>query len=452
MATDDLPIYLQLTALVVHPRESLDTEYKDWFNWRTEEGKATIAKAVMALANHGGGYLVLGFEEMKQRLESRPRPQHIAEITQDGVNAIVARYAEPAFHCEMYNIEHPESGTLHPVVKIPGSTVPVTCRREQKESGILHHKIYIRKPGPKSEEPKTAEDWRILLNRCVRAERVDLLNAIRTIVTGQTETQGSADRPASGLERYCQAALSRWQELVSNLPVESAARFPHGYYEMGFLLVDATPADDMNELRERLWDTQTVKLSGWTPFSHMRVPQWAPYIFDDFIEAWLGRAKADRIWNDPVHADFWRASLDGKLYTIRGYIEDGELATANEKLPGTLFSDAIPSIKIAEGFLFASRLAALFTGVEQIEVRCRFTGLQGRSLLLSDNLGSVVGPGPESHQDEVPLTGQFHIQEIHNNLAEIVHSLVKDLYVRFGFYTVPVEHVHRLLSRMRRYS
>ena len=62
--------------------------------------KAIIAKAAIALSNHEGGYLMLGFKEQAQILESKPRPRDIPEITQDDANGIIRRYAEPEFHCE----------------------------------------------------------------------------------------------------------------------------------------------------------------------------------------------------------------------------------------------------------------------------------------------------------------------------------------------------------------
>ena len=55
----------RLTDLVENPRETLDVELKDWLDLRgSQEHKAQLAKALLALANHGGGYLLIGFEEI----------------------------------------------------------------------------------------------------------------------------------------------------------------------------------------------------------------------------------------------------------------------------------------------------------------------------------------------------------------------------------------------------
>ena len=72
-----------------------------------------------------------------------------------------------------------------PFVLVPGGErVPVMCRRDA--DGIIQkQQCYIRKPGPKSEEPFTAAEWRTLLDRCIRTGRDDLLEAIRIIVEGR---------------------------------------------------------------------------------------------------------------------------------------------------------------------------------------------------------------------------------------------------------------------------
>lgn len=456
MANEQPPDYLhlQLERFIIYPIEDLDLEYKSWLNLGEERDKATLAKAAIALANHGGGHIVLGFQENGQTLQSAARPPHIPEITQDTVNSTIRRYAEPEFHCQLYNIVHPRSDITHPIIRVPGSDVPVMSRRSQSDAGVSQHRCYVRKPGPRSEEPHTADEWRHLLDRCIRARREDMLDAIRSIVSGQAEDQELSTKPIESLERYCSDAYERWIELVSDLlPVDSQARFPYGYYEIGFSLAGAIPAEDLTELLDRLRIAQEVKLSGWPTFLHMSVPEWAPYPYEDGVEAWVGRPVANPIWNDPSHADFWKVSLDGKLYTIRGYIEDGELAQQRGSAPGTEFTNSVPIIKITEGLLFARRLAATFEGVEQIAIRCRFTGLEERSLLLVDYpMPRLTEVGPTIHDPKVILTAQVSLKQVDDNLIEIIHSLVKPLYERFEFYQIPITHVQSMLNHLRRYS
>ena len=193
-----------------------------------------------------------------------------------------------------------------------------------------------------------------LLNRCLRAGREDMLEAIRSIVSGRVESQNPAPNVLSELQTYCNEAHERWEELVAGEPEESPARFPHGYYEMGFSLVGAQPANGLAEVQSKLAIAQRIQLTGWPAFLGMSTPGWAPYPYEDFVEAWVGRpVRANSMEREPEFCDFWRASTDGKLYTIRGYFEDG-LAQVQA---GEIFDVNFPVWRIAEGILFAGRFA-----------------------------------------------------------------------------------------------
>jgi len=52
-----------LLTLVNHPRETLEVEIKDWLNLDEKEHQADLVKAILALCNHGGGYILIGFRE-----------------------------------------------------------------------------------------------------------------------------------------------------------------------------------------------------------------------------------------------------------------------------------------------------------------------------------------------------------------------------------------------------
>ena len=427
-----------LLPLITEPREDLAHEYKYWLDLTSKDhkDKATLAKAAIALANHGGGFIVIGFAEQEQTLESRPRPEEIPEITQDSVNEAIRRYADPEFHCEVHEVPHPDTGVSHMVVTVP-TTLPVPVMSKQgyqHKEVIAKNSYYIRKPGPRSEQPQTAEEWRTLLNRCVRANQDELLEAIRSIVTGRVETQDSIPNALDDLRDYCTSALGRWEELVSNEPDNSPARFPHGYYEMAFSLSGATPTNDLIELKNRLSEAGRINLSGWPPFS---VSPQTPKSHEDFVEAWFGQLYNNNDWisRGPDYCDFWRASRDGKLYTIRGYDEDNEIYHNN---PGCLFDITLPIWRIGEGLLFASRFAETFEEVDQIAVYCRYTGLKDRYLM-----------SRSSSTDKVILTDQITQQQAQDNLAEFLHPFLQRLYEKFNFYELPFDLVAKEVQRLR---
>jgi hypothetical protein len=440
-----MPSIKDLEPLVTEPREDLSVEYKGWLDLTMNEHRAIVAKAAIALVNHGGGFIVLGMADEPAGLASRPRPAAIPEITQDAINAAIRRYATPEFHCEVYVVPHPVTRVVHPIVSIPGTlTEPVMSKRDCL-GVIAQARCYIRKPGPRSEEPQTAEEWRILLNRCVRAGRDDMLEAIRSIVSGRVELRAAPLGALQALKAFCAAARARWQVLTANEPEEGPAHFPHGFYEMGFSLVGAVPAAGLADLQDRLRQARRIKLTGWTPFLDMTTPEWAPYPHENFIEAWVGRTLANRLPRTPAHSDFWRASPTGELYTIRGYAED-EL---ENRPPGQVLDITLPVWRVGEGILFAARLAETFAEVEAIAIRCRFTGLNDRSLVSVSGDRAIFGDDV-SRTDEIALETLATTEQLRDNLAEVLHQLLTPLYERFAFFRLPIVLVEEELARMSR--
>ncbi len=313
------------------------------------------------------------------------------------------------------------------------------------ENVIAQNRCYIRKPGPRSEEPQSREEWRALLNRCVRAQREDMLDAIRAIVTGRVEVAAAGPNAEERFAAFVDGARQRWEQLVADLPPDAPARFPHGYYEMAFALDGAEPTASLGELQERLGVARRIKLTGWSTFLQMNSTGLAPYPHGEFVEAWVGRpVRPESMQARPAHCDFWRASPAGQLYTVRGYAEDG----LDRFTPGTVFDLSMPVWRIGEGLLFAARLAETFEGVDRISIRCRFTGLEGRELTSVDGRRHVW-EGRISHTPEVTLRGAATPQQIRDNLAEVLLPLLTPLYERFDFFQLPAVLVGQESQRLQ---
>ena len=440
-----MPSIRDLQPLVAEAREDLDREYKDWLDLTTNEHRATLAKAAIALVNHGGGFIVLGFEEVASDLKSHARPSNISEITQDAVNAAIWRYSSPGFHCEVHAVPHPTTRIVHPVIVVPGTmTEPVMCKRDCPNV-IAQNKCYIRKLGPRSEEPQTGEEWRALLSRCVRAGRDDMLEAIRAIVSGRVDAPPASPGIADALRSFCDAAQQRWSALANTLPEGASGRFPHGHYEMGFALVGAQPATGLADLQERLGHARRIKLTGWTPFLDMMTPGWSPYPHENYIEAWVGRPIPGKGDGGPSHSDFWRVSPAGMLYTIRGYAEDA----LQDRPAGQLFDITMPVWRVAEALLFARRLADTFQDVDAIAIWSRFTGLQGRRLVSVTGSRAVFGDDVCETSDFI-IEAQATLPQIDDNLVEVMHRLLVPLYERFSFFRLSEVLVEEELAKMTR--
>lgn len=440
-----MPTREELISLVVEPAESLSIEHKSWLDITEREAQATLAKAAIALANHGGGIIVLGMrgDDAAAGLESQPRPEHINRYRQDDINAAVNRFADPQLHCGLQFGRHPQSEVEHAFVIVPaGERVPVMSRRDCV--GIINaQRCYIRKPGPRSEEPFTAAEWRALLDRCVRAGRDDLLDAIRLIVEGRA---GEAPNQAAleVLAAFSDACLARWEALTDPLPPQDAGRMPHGRYELTFEIDDAPPAPSLATLRQRLASAGEIKHTGWGPFVTLHRPELAPRVVDGTIEAWLGVPDAERFQRTPAHCDFWRATPRGQLFLLRGYDED----MSDRAQPGDSFDITLPVWRVGEAMLFVARLARQFDENPLVRVRCRYLGLHGR-VLRSLHGRRALFDNRHAFDDEVTLQAEASAEELEENLAEVLHPMLMPLYERFDFFELPRLLVTEELAAMR---
>jgi len=435
-----------LQPLIDTPKEELAAEYKTWLDLSRNEGKATLTKAAIAIANHGGGYVILGFDEEGENLISAPRPDNFPDVTQDTVNAAIRRYATPEFHCEVHMILSRDTGVEHPVICIPrDQTEPVMSKRDCN-GVIAQNRCYVRKPGPRSEEPQTSEEWRALIGRCVRANREDMLESIRSIVSGRVDAVVSPKNTHEALRQFCGNAFSRWQEFTDETPVDSPSRFPDGFYEMGFALLDAEPTQSLSVLQERLQHTRNVRMTGWGPFLAMNRSEWHPYAYEGMVEAWVGCPVGDRVSEiEPAHADFWRADREGNLYTIRGYTEDSLV-----NIPaGQVIDITLPVWRVGEAAYFATRYAAQFEAVEAIAIYVRFTGLNGRALT-SINGRRLLFDDRLCRTDEVVLETTTSVAQLRDNMVEVIHELLRPLYEAFSFFELSAVLVEEELARMRR--
>ena len=82
----------QLADFLRRPREDLDIEIKGWLDLNENGDRATLAKAVIALANHGGGHLVIGWNEQAGQFVPAPgRPPDLSGFTPDAVQDAIKK-------------------------------------------------------------------------------------------------------------------------------------------------------------------------------------------------------------------------------------------------------------------------------------------------------------------------------------------------------------------------
>jgi hypothetical protein len=405
-----------LRDMVEAPCRSLEVEYKSWRNLDHTEDRAELARDIAALANHGGGFIVFGFDE--RTLTPDDTDPFRTDCTIDRITAIVRAYLDPPIRCDVVPVMS-TAGVVHPVIRVAGhDATPVCVRQDGPVIGsvklIERGAYYIRKhgpiaagrhigiPRPQSGRIEIPQDWAPLIRRCVRRDREVLLGMLEAAIEGRAQTPDLAQR----LLIWHRAARAAFLALVPRSPVADSLARRHYALSYGFELIRPEmlePAQLADALRRTVFALQPQFRSGWNMFDppYRRAVQ-ARFVLDpesgdeeqDFLEtAWL----RDR--NPGETADFWRVSPRGLASIVRGYAEDMTQSSPLPPIrPGTCLSPSTLTQEVAELVCHARAFARLFGGVRRVAFRCEWWGLAGRELFDTDARWAHRGPAPDDRR------------------------------------------------------
>jgi len=431
-----------------HPRESLECEYKTWLDLNQEEDRADLAQAALAMANHGGGVIVIGYQEANGKWQpSVSRPASLASYGQDPINNIVHAYADPPFHCEVHFVAATTTTEEHPVIVVPGGhRVPIRAKKDGPDDRhVQQNAYYIRRPRPRSERPKSGREWDELIGRCLRAARSDLLDDFRAILEGPrahpAEAESSPASPKEALTAWAAESRTRVEALAADLMERTDRRpYANGVWSVAYLVDGTFDRPNLAALVEIIRGVKGHE-SGWPPWIVLNRDDRRPYPIDGLVECWLGGGQRSL-----GMADFWRVSPFGKLYLLRNHQED----TGMTEKPKTILDLVLPVWRAGECLLHAARFAAA-VGVPSADVHmsCSWTGLRGRVLKTLASPHRILFERYASMEDVITTQVSTRASDIDIQLPELTRSLTESLYEAFDFFTPPPEMCREELARMR---
>ncbi|MBK1835860.1 hypothetical protein JHL17_00400 [Azospirillum sp. YIM B02556] len=377
----------------------------------------------------------------------QPVPPALDAYSQDAIARIVASYAEPAFQVQVTHIRQSRTdGTVHPVVIVPGShRVPIQAKKgSPDQKTLIAGRVYVRRPTPESAEPATAADWRDLFDRCIRAGRDDLLDAIRGILDGRSVA--AEELPPSKqehLKAWRDKGLMRWRELVTDGADPQSAE-SLGYYSVAYQIDAPLPDRLLPEVLDLL-NRATVRHTGWSPWWVPTRSGIRPYVHDNAIECYLGDEPGHWL-ADPAHTDFWRVTVKGQALLVRGFDED----SIPDRLPqGKGFDITMPVWRIAECFLQAASFAKQLSSTPvPLTIMVTWRGLKGRELLHVEGRRSVH-PKKIAKQNTLDRSLSIMSNKIEDQLPEILLDFLQPLYALFDFFKLPKQLVDEEVRRLR---
>lgn len=420
----------RLLDLIDYPREELAIELKGWLDLTDPAVRADVARALLALANHGGGYLIFGFDESDGGF-SAVEPEDLARYTQDEINGICARYAEPAFHCGVHRLRSTQGG-VHVVVDVPGDhRVPIRSKRGGPEGSRLRDRFYyVRAPGPESAPITTSQQWDELLERCLRARRDELVVSIRSVIGGNRDP--SPPPPASDWAWADACDQSFSERVAAELADERPSRYQHGTWTVAYEVIGDFTAPSLGAFR-RIMEAVQGRETGWPPWWYPGSEDIRPRAVEDWIECWMKEGSA--FFRDAGHSDFWRAHPEGRLFLLRGYQED---SAPDRVPPGTVLDLTIPVWRMGECLLHSERLSTSLGG-DRVRLRASWRGLRGRKLSVFASTNRILPGRYECGTDSVTSSIDVAIHEISGRLPELARDLVEPLYTAFDFFEPPAQ-------------
>lgn len=439
-----------LSELLADPREALDIEIKAWLDLSTNDHKSVLAKEVIALANHGGGYVIVGFDEQSDGgfKAGVQRPANLDQWSQDAVQSIIARYCDPALQCR---VVHQRAGTEgpFPIIIVPGGHKGPILPKAGSPDGktLVPNRVYIRRAGPSSEEPKTSAEWSQFIDRLVQNRQAELVEIVRSVLSGIPSELRKAATRVDALREFEKHSIRRWEARVANLPSDAPPRFVHGYYEMGFAIDGEFRKPSLADLQKTIADA-VRNHSGWPPFLTLNRQPFRPKPIENAVEFWRG-PDSDGSFDAPAHHDFWRVSADGLLFTRRGYQEDGGLFEMEQ---GRFFDITTATWRLGEAVLEASYIAKAMEAVDaNIICHCHWVGLESRTLISKGNPNRIMsGAERTSGQPTYDIERTISLEALPLGLPELVHGMLSPLYELFDFFVLPKRLVEEELATLQR--
>ncbi|MCT2541080.1 AlbA family DNA-binding domain-containing protein [Sedimentimonas flavescens] len=410
---NELP--LDFSHALKFPNEDLDVEFKRSLPLNDSVGKAKLAKEICALANHGGGWIVLGREDDGTYPDALP--EEIVGVDQDQINQISAAYLQPSPHCTV-SAEQPNGiGFSVPVIWVPSCGASPVCGKKNgpndargRTQGVVKGVHYTRKAGPVSAPIETPDEWQDVIRRCVLSDKTSLLSALSTMI--------EQPRPAPEIEEQnvfdadFEHVVARWKEEAQKYPYE--VDLTNCFVAYGFQLVDAEPVTT-DQLTECLRHRPQDKRSGYTFFDNDYNSPNRPFVIEvadhDGLEVHVNTTDFD-------HRAIWRLSECLSGTEVISYWEDTDwIKSAVENRSSRTWERGqhiwtAQQIAYANSFLATVKhIADHFNFTGDIRIRVFFSGLSGRNLK-SPNIGVYYSMDYRAHQNTKQVDFVVHVEDL----------------------------------------
>lgn len=435
--------------LVERPSESLLVEIKRWLDPEQPAGQFQIVRAALALRNHNGGYLIIGFDNdtLKPDIDNTPADAKTL-FHSDKIQGLISKFASELF--EIF-VDFPEiDGQPYPVLTIPsGVKSPVAAKADLLINGksvISPNDIYIRTLNSNnipSSSKAGWRDWARIMEICFDNRESDIgrflrrhmssvnPEAIRGFLSELREQGETPMTEREHIEKYFEESSERFQNEVTqrNLTLP-----PHGSWEVAFLINGQIPKHSLADFLS-IVETNNPQLTGWPVWLvGRRFPDQKdhPYPFHGAWEQLIVGALLG------LSVDFMRFDPSGKFYQ-RSALKEDLITRGQGHQPLSELDYVLPIIRTTESIAVGIALAkAAGCNVDSTKLSFgfRWTKLHGRKLVSwADRFDSFYPRGP-ARQDEVMTYVDVPLDVPLSALPEYVEKVIQPLYQVFDAFVL----------------
>lgn len=454
----------QIKALVEQPVEALQVELKTWLDPRTDDGIAKLVKAIFAVRNRNGGFLLVGFDDTTRAPDPYAFDQPVEVLFHiDTLQGLVSRYVSPSFEIEIAFADR--DGQAHPVISIPeGVQVPAVVRRDLIGKGgkklLAEGDLYFRtfnSNGTASSARILPPDYAHLLDVCFENREADIGRFLRRHLAGV----GSAATLASALGIESDESKLRKRALAvreSGSAAATAAIEERATPEQRTRIAKALTMQvglAFDPARPETLPTQEFlnKVASSNP-NYTGWPVWLdsrgftekrdrPYVTEGMWEALI--LDLDGGWSE--HVEFLRLDPRGDFYLQRVMQDD----LTNKVAPGTALDVILMIYRVAEVLAVGTILGRNLGWSDQNEAgfSFRWIGLKDRALRPWVNAFRSAGrSGSSSRSSTAEAYVTVPLETSAGALAPYVSAAVAPLFSVFEGYEPPADLVETSVRKL----
>lgn len=445
--------------LVGRPVESLNVELKIWLDPTDNLHVAKLVRAIFALRNRGGGFLVIGFDDKTLQPDPYPLSRPLEDVFHlDEVQAVVSRYAHDAFEIEVRL--GVRDGHSYPVIVVPeGVRTPVAVKRDlidqtSQRPLLTKGEIFFRtleSNGTPSSARIAPADLATLMEICFDNREADIgrflrrqlggagAEALRTLLGGEP-VQSATARLRARAEAIITRGDAAFDAAHAALPLPAEkALFLQGLTMRVGMTAEPPHPDSLatSEFMNRI-AASNPQFTGWPAWldargfhkqeDRARVEDgaWVTYIRGGDLGE---RERIEYMLYDPR----------GDFYTRRLMQDD----TADKVKPFTVLDPLLMLYRVTE---FIAAGIGILRGAgwnedEKAGFAFSWTGLNGRQIRSWVNALRFfgVGEGYQSHTDAAKSYVEVGLDTPHLALAPAVERAVAPLFACFNGYQPPTQ-------------